>query len=281
MKFGLYLPNYGDGLSVRGLAELAAEAETAGWDGFFLWDHILVSKTGKLNVLDPWVALTAMALSTEYLRLGTSVTPLARRRPWKLARETTSLDQTSNGRLILGTGLGEPPEAEFGVFGEPVAAAQRAGLLDEGLDILTGLWSGKPFRYEGKHYRIEEKVIFRPTPIQQPRIPIWVGGFWPNRPPYRRAARWDGIIPLKHQGWIEPQDLEAILSFVLPLRSQPQPPDVAVIDTRSHLGAGSKADKRLARLEAAGATWWLSSLYRERNALEDLRASIRQGPPGF
>jgi len=149
MQYGIYLPNFGDEISPRALADLACEAEEAGWDGFFLWDHILYSKTQKLRMVDPWIVLAAMAMKTERIRLGTSVTPLPRRRPWKLARETVTLDHLSNGRLILSVGLGEPGDAEFGQFGEETDVKVRATKLDEGLDVLAGLWRGKSFSHQG------------------------------------------------------------------------------------------------------------------------------------
>jgi alkanesulfonate monooxygenase SsuD/methylene tetrahydromethanopterin reductase-like flavin-dependent oxidoreductase (luciferase family) len=125
------------------------------------------------------------------------ITPLARRRPWKLARGTVSVDRLLNGRLILGVGLGEPAQWDFGFFDEPTDPKIRAQRLDQGLDILTGLWSGQPFRYEGEQYKVVKGVSFRPTPLQSPRIPIWVGGWWPKKPPLRRAARGDGVCPIK------------------------------------------------------------------------------------
>jgi alkanesulfonate monooxygenase SsuD/methylene tetrahydromethanopterin reductase-like flavin-dependent oxidoreductase (luciferase family) len=182
MQYGLYLPNYGVFGDVRLLADLAREAEAVGWDGFFLWDHIAEQyedTTTMLPMIDPWVALAAIAMQTEKLRIGTTVTPLPRRRPWKLARETVSIDRLSNGRLILGVGIGAG-ELEWDHLGEETDLRSRGQMLDEGLDILTGLWSGEPFSYSGKHYQIEH-AQFLPTPVQQPRIPIWVGGLWGNK----------------------------------------------------------------------------------------------------
>ena len=196
IRFGLYLPNFGLAIEPRFVAELAGEAEAAGWDGLFLWDHIhSSSKSAKpAPMVDPWVSLAAAAMVTERIRLGTTVTPVARRRPWKLARETASLDHLSQGRLTLSVGLGYPPETEFENFGELSAAGLRAQKLDEGLAILAGLWSGKPFSFSGKYYRLK-KALFLPASFQKPRIPVWVGGVWPNPGPFIRAARWDGSFP--------------------------------------------------------------------------------------
>ena len=187
MHFGITLPAFADFSDPHALAELARAAETAGWDGFFIWDHIFFDPTFH-PIADTWVALGAVALSTERLRIGTMITPMARRRPWKLACETVSVDQLSNGRLTLGVGLGDPVQWDFGFFDEVTDPKIRGRRLDEGLDVLTGLWSGQPFSYQGEQYNVKE-VTFRPTPVQSPRIPIWVGGWWPNKPPLRRAAR--------------------------------------------------------------------------------------------
>src|SRR5215470_19306464 len=159
MHYGIYLPNFGEYGDPRLLAELAHEAEAAGWEGCFLWDHIH-RWHGQEPFADPWIALTAMALRTERLRLGPLVTPLARRRPWKLARETVTLDRLSGGRLTLGVGLGAPPREEFEQFGEDGDDKVRAKKLDESLEILTGLWSGEPFGYLGEYYTIAPETVF-------------------------------------------------------------------------------------------------------------------------
>src|SRR5689334_8757471 len=198
MKYGMSVAPFGDYANPLALAELASEAEQAGWDGFFIWDHIMFDPTFH-PIVDPWVGLTAVALHTTRIRIGTMITPLARRRPWKVARETVSLDQVSKGRFTLGVGLGDPSQWDYGFFGEEPDPKIRAEKLDESLDILSGLWSGEAFHYEGKHFTIKE-VQFTPRPVQQPRIPVWVGGWWPNKPPMRRAARWDGAIPIKREG---------------------------------------------------------------------------------
>ena len=279
MHFGIYLPNFGTECSPRSLADLASAAEAAGWDGFFLWDHMLASKSQKLPIVDPWITLAAAATQTERIRLGTTVTPVARRRPWKLARETASLDGLSNGRVVLGVGLGEPADADFEFFGESGDGRVRAAKLDEGLDILAGLWSGKPFSYQGTHYKIPHKVTFLPAPQQKPRIPSWVGGFWPNKPPFRRAARWDGMIPLKQGGWVQPEDIVEILEYVRCHRLNLLPLDVAVIGTRNALGnKPAKVEKELGRYQVAGVTWWLEAFYMERNSNEALMKRAREGP---
>ena len=281
MNYGVYLPNFGDEVSALALAELAAEAEQAGWQGFFLWDHMLYSKSQKMNIVDPWIALTAVAMKTTRIRFGTTLTPVCRRRPWHLARETATLDNLSGGRLILSVGLGDPADADYAFFGEDPNARVRAEKLDEGLDILAGLWTGKPFGYQGKHYHIE-KVTFLPAPLQKPRIPVWVGGFWPNKAPFRRAARWDGVLPLKKTGgfFLGPDDLREVLVFIRQNRTKDAPYDSVIIGTRPGLGKRpAAAAKALTELEQAGATWWLQSLFSERNSVEGIRSAIREGPP--
>ncbi|MBI3998170.1 MAG: LLM class flavin-dependent oxidoreductase [Armatimonadetes bacterium] len=281
LQYGLYVPNFGECSYARTLAELAHEAEEAGWDGFFLFDTIVYRKSLRAPVVDSFTALAAIAMNTRRIRIGTTVTPLARRRPWKVARETVLIDHLSGGRLILGVGLGDPPDAEFEMFGEDSNNKVRAEKLDEGLDILVGLWSGEAFSYQGKHYRIDS-AVFLPRPRQRPRIPIWVGGFWPNKPPFRRAARWDGVIPLKlgrtSDLWRpEPQDVRLILAYFKKLRATPAPFDIAII------GFGQLEDRNKAdlinRYAEEGATWWLENVAPYRDSPEGMRARIRQGPP--
>ena len=148
-------------------------------------------------------------MRTERVRLGAIVTPPSRRRPWKLAREMT-LDRLSGGRLVLPVGLGALDDAAFGNVGEPTDAKIRAELLDESLEILEGLWSGEPFAYEGRHYRFGP-MTFRPTPVQRPRIPIWVVGAWPNERSMRRVLRWDGIVTQTD----DVDEIQAITGYVV------------------------------------------------------------------
>ncbi len=276
MQYALYLPNFGMEHSARGLAELACEAEKAGWDGFFLWDHVNAGEA-DMPMLDVWVALAALAMTTSRIRLGATVTPLPRRRPWKLARETVTLDHLSNGRLTLGVGLGVPED--YDPFGEECDAKVRAAKLDEGLEILTGLWKGQPFEHHGEAYQIEN-VTFNPASLQQPRIPIWVGGWWPTRAPFRRAARWDGVIPLKQgeDGLLSPQDVQEVRDFIRRQRTGDSPFDIAIINWTDPADPIAAAEK-VATYARVGTTWWLESLYSQQNSLEGLRKRIRLGPP--
>jgi alkanesulfonate monooxygenase SsuD/methylene tetrahydromethanopterin reductase-like flavin-dependent oxidoreductase (luciferase family) len=197
MQFAIELPPFGPYSDPHLVAELAHEAEEAGWNGFFLWDHINYRQGGSpepLSIADPWIVLAAMALRTTSIKLGPMVTPLPRRRPWKLARETVTLDHLSGGRLILGVGLGSDRSGEYHDFGETTDARVHGAQLDEELAILTRLWSGEEVNYEGEQYQLSQ-VQFRPTPVQTPRIPIWVAGNWPHKKPFRRVAQFDGVYP--------------------------------------------------------------------------------------
>ena len=287
MRFGISVPAFADFSDPRALAELAHDAEAAGWEGFFIWDAMFFDPTFH-PMADPWVALAAVAMRTERMRIGTLVTPIARRRPWKLARETVSVDRISNGRLTLGVGLGDPVQWEFGFLGEETDAKTRARLLDEGLDILTGLWTGERFSYQGDQYNVNE-VIFRPTPVQSPRIPIWVGGWWPHKAPLRRAARWDGACPVKGEGSITPDEWRELLAYVHTHRTSTEPFDAV------HSGAtpGNDLTHAAALVEPyarAGVTWWIESVDPWRfgwsfevpwpaEATVLIRERIAQGPP--
>ena len=235
MRFGIELGPWGDFADPGVLAELAREAEAAGWDGFFVWDAMVYDPPGVLTAkADPWVALAAVAMATERVKLGPMVTPLPRRRPWKLAREAVSLDQLSDGRLILGVGLGDPSEEEFAWFGESgIDHATRARMLDEVLAILDGLWRAEPFSFTGEHYRLHE-MTFAPPPRQSPRIPIWVGGWWPNTAPMRRAARWDGVAPGRLGAPLTPADLRALVAYIGEQRTSTDPFDVAPGNKLAH-----------------------------------------------
>jgi alkanesulfonate monooxygenase SsuD/methylene tetrahydromethanopterin reductase-like flavin-dependent oxidoreductase (luciferase family) len=289
MQFGIHIPPFGPFADIAALADLAQKAEAAGWDGFFLWDDVAFNPA--VDMADPWIALAAIALRTENMRLGPLVTPLPRRRPWKVAREAVSLDHLSHGRLILGVGSGGAPE-EFANLGEAADPKVRAAQLDEGLDILAGLWRGEPFEYTGAQYTIRA-MPFLPRPVQSPRIPVWVGGSWPLRAPMRRAARWDGVYPLgQHLSMVEmlsPEEMAAVVAYVTDQRQQAglagEPFAVA------HYGISSGDDRSgdaqmVATYQEAGVTWWLENVIPERWGswsewpVEAMTRRIEQGPPG-
>jgi len=226
--------------------------------------------------------MAAAAAATRRIVLGPMVTPVPRRRPWKLAREAVSLDQLSDGRLILGVGIGFPPDPEFRAFGEPTDERTRAEMLDEALEIISGLWTGTPSIFDGRHYRLEE-MTFLPTPVQQPRIPIWVAGMWPNRRPFRRAARFDGVFPIRtgeEMPMLEPAELVEIVRYVDRHREGGGPYDVVTYaDLRGDPG---RVAALLEEWSEAGATWiHIGPGDRGMEPIESFRARIRKGPPGL
>jgi alkanesulfonate monooxygenase SsuD/methylene tetrahydromethanopterin reductase-like flavin-dependent oxidoreductase (luciferase family) len=277
VRFGLYVPNFGVSSNPLTLTEMAVRAEKAGWDGFFLWDHI-VEWDKKVPLTDSLTALAAIAIRTKRIRIGTTLSPLPRYKPWDLARRTATLDQMSNGRLVLSVGLGAVESCDYARFGEDRDNAVLAEKLDESLEIITGLWSGKKFRFRGKHYKVGPS-IFLPTPKQRPRIPIWVGGFWPRQGPFKRAARWDGVLPLiLPEKLPEPSDLREIVGFIQKHRSAKGNFDVVNIGWT--IGANRARDAEKVRKYAdAGMTWWLESLYTKRDSPDSMRSRIENGPP--
>jgi alkanesulfonate monooxygenase SsuD/methylene tetrahydromethanopterin reductase-like flavin-dependent oxidoreductase (luciferase family) len=248
-KRGIFVPPFDELVEPATLAELARAAEERDWDGFFIWDHIRYRPPVQA-VADPWIALAAIASQTARIRIGPLVTPLARRRIQKLARETVTLDHLSAGRLTLGVGLGGDRNGEFEPFGDPGNPRERAALLDRGLDQLAGYWGGE----------------FQPTPVQQPRIPVWVAGRWPNRRPLRRAARWDGFFPIDLTG---PDDLAVYAAELADLQATESDP----FDLIAEIAPGADP----APWEAAGATWILTSIDSPPK-LEEVQAAAAAGP---
>jgi alkanesulfonate monooxygenase SsuD/methylene tetrahydromethanopterin reductase-like flavin-dependent oxidoreductase (luciferase family) len=241
VRYGLSLPNVG---SPTELVRMARTAEATGWDGVFLWDHLHLSRGLHLDVVDPWVMLGAFAQVTTTVRLGAMVTPLARRRPWKVAKEVVTLDHLSGGRAIVGVGLGEPPDDDFAAFGDPADPRERAALLDDGLAVLAGLLTGEPFTHDGPRYRVDAE--FLPAPVQRPRPPIWVAGVLPHRRPFERARRWDGVMPMGPEELLRPNDVAAVIAMT----GQREGFDIVVSPHWEHSPA-EYAD--------TGATWLVSS----------------------
>lgn len=274
------LPNVGPTGDPRLLVALATGAEAAGWDGFFVWDHVLY-RDPAWPVADPVVAVSAAAAATGRIRLGVLVTALARRRPHKVAREVATLDVLSGGRVVFGAGLGSMPE-EYAAFGEDPDPKVRAGKLDEGLEVLAGLWSGEPFSFAGRHHRVDG-VAMRPPPLQRPRVPVWVGGRWPARAPFRRAARWDGVVPT-HAAYgkgetMPPAELAAVVAYVTRHRAEGATPFDVVLEGRTD-GHDPAADAAVVRPYAAvGLTWWVEALGWWRGDVDALRRRVAQGPP--
>jgi alkanesulfonate monooxygenase SsuD/methylene tetrahydromethanopterin reductase-like flavin-dependent oxidoreductase (luciferase family) len=242
VKHGIDVAPFGELADPRVLAELASAAEESGWDGFFVWDHI-VHRSPARAIADPWVALAAVACATSRLRIGPMVTPLSRRRVQKVARETVTLDLLSSGRLTLGIGLGSTRNGEFERFGEVIDPRERALLLDQGLADLAGYWAGE----------------FEPLPVQRPRIPVWVAAEWPYRRPVRRALRWDGLFPTGLPG---PEALAELVSEVREARPADDPFDVVVT-----IAPGQD----LKPWAQAGATWTLTDF-----GLQPTQAEVRE-----
>jgi alkanesulfonate monooxygenase SsuD/methylene tetrahydromethanopterin reductase-like flavin-dependent oxidoreductase (luciferase family) len=286
MRFAVDVPNFGDFADPRVVADLARRAEEAGWDGLFVWDHVTHRKELRRAIADPWVLLTAAALATERIRLGTMITPVARRRVSKLAREVTTLDRLTGGRMVLGVGLGAPVPDEFGSFGETTDPRELAARLDEGLTALKLLWSGDPVTFRGEHVVIDD-VTFLPTPVQRPRVPIWVGGEWPARAPMRRAARWDGAIPLllpdRGREPLQPDaaTVRQIHGFLTGQRAKAglggEPFDLVMSGT-SPAPPAAAADL-VGPLAEAGATWWAECIWDDLGRAEPMVRRVDQGPP--
>jgi alkanesulfonate monooxygenase SsuD/methylene tetrahydromethanopterin reductase-like flavin-dependent oxidoreductase (luciferase family) len=285
VRFAVVVPNFGDFADPRVLADLAQRAEEAGWDGLFVWDHVTHRKELRRQIADPWVLLTAAALATRRIRLGTLVTPVARRRPSKLAREVTTLDRLTGGRMILGVGLGSPVLDEFGSFGEPTDLKVLAARLDESLTALDLLWSGEPVTFRGSHVIVDD-VAFQPTPVQRPRVPVWVAGEWPAKPPMRRAARWDGAVPLlvpAGGGPIRQPDaatVREIHGFLTDCRiaagRDGEPFDLVLWGASP---AGPAGADLVGPLAEAGATWWAEALWDDPAAAGPVLRRTDQGPP--
>lgn len=284
MRFSINIPNFGDFADARNVISVAAAAEDAGWDALFIWDHVVLSKRLQRAFGDPWMLLTAAALATTRIKLGALVTPVARRRPQQLARQASTLDHISGGRVIFAAGLGGPVEDEYGSFGEPTDQRVLAERLDEGLGLLERYWSGQPVTHQGRHYQAHD-VALLPTPVQHPRPPIWIAGRWPNRRPMRRAARWDGVVPLFHSaphGHAPPvEEVSDLVDYIRKQRGkQRDAPFEVVVGGVSPTGAGPARDL-LGPLIDAGVTWWdeRRPIDDEIDQIEPVLRRIEQGPP--
>jgi alkanesulfonate monooxygenase SsuD/methylene tetrahydromethanopterin reductase-like flavin-dependent oxidoreductase (luciferase family) len=266
VRSALWIPAFDELADPAVVARLAAEAEEHGWHGFFLWDQLSWPDPVQ-RVADPWITLAAIATATERLRLGPMVTPLARRRPVKLARETTTLDRLSGGRLTLGVGLGSDRYArEFSRTGEETDDRVRGAMLDEALEILAAAWSGEPVHHRGTHYTVDG-IRFLPRPVQRPGVPVWAAGYAGNARPLRRAARHDGYFPID---LAHPDQLAEIVATIADLRGDAGGPyDVAVA-----LAAGTDP----AKYAEAGATWWMPDFEPATLSLDLVRGVLRDGP---
>ena len=279
MRYGLDIPTAGEYADPLTLADLAVEAEEAGWDGFFLWDVLFAQGDMHTPVVDPWIALAAIASRTQRIRIGAFLTPLPRRRPWQVARQTVTLDRLSNGRLIFGAALGYQA-LDFTVFGEDFDLKRRAEQLDEGLAILQGLWSGDVFSFHGAHYQVED-ALFLPKPLQTPRIPVWLPAGWPKRAPLRRAARWDGVylmtVNQQTNALLIPDEIREIAALISGYRADATAPFAIALNgtTPADQERGAEIVQPYAE---AGATWWVE-YEAEPKGMTAYRMRIRSGPP--
>jgi alkanesulfonate monooxygenase SsuD/methylene tetrahydromethanopterin reductase-like flavin-dependent oxidoreductase (luciferase family) len=272
LHYGFVIP----GGDVHTIVELAREAEIAGWDGVFYWDGVDIELTPVTPIYDPWATLAAIAMRTERIRIGAMLTPPSRRRPWKLARETMTVDHLSHGRLILPVGLGALDDGAFTkVNGEATDKKTRAQLLDESLEILTGLWSGRPFRFQGQHYHLDE-MTFQPPTVQTPRIPIWVVATWPGTKSMARALRYDGVIPQKAN--ITPEDIRALKAYAKEHRTLTTPFEI-IQEGETPGDDLAQACAQVDPFAEAGITWWMESMWNFSMDIERVRRRIKQGPP--
>jgi alkanesulfonate monooxygenase SsuD/methylene tetrahydromethanopterin reductase-like flavin-dependent oxidoreductase (luciferase family) len=270
MRSGLFMPLF-DALADPGVvARLSTEAEEAGWHGVFVWDNLRYQEP-VVDVADPWITLTAVATATERIRLGPMVTPLARRRPVKVARETATLDRLSGGRLTLGVGLGSDRFAsEYSITGEELDDRRRASMLDESLQILAAAWAGEAVHHRGEHYTIDG-MRFLPRPVQRPGVPVWVAGYYGKPRPMRRAARHQGFFPIELD---HAEQLAEIVADLAALRREAGKDPTEPYDVVVALPPGSDP----APYVAAGATWWLVEFPWDALSVDQVRGVIRDGP---
>src|SRR5215204_790528 len=270
MRSGLFVPIF-DALAAPALvARLSAEAEEAGWDGIFLWDHVRWREP-VLEVADAWITLAAIATATQTIRLGPMVTPLARRRPVKVARETATLDRLSGGRLTLGVGLGSDRFAsEYSITGEELDDRRRASMLDESLEILVAAWSGEPVHHRGEHYTVEG-MRFLPRPVQRPGVPVWVAGYYGKPRPLRRAARYQGFFPVNLES---PHQLAEIVADLASLRRDTREDPAEPYEVVAALPPGADP----APYAVAGATWWVVDFPWDAATADLVRGVIGDGP---
>jgi alkanesulfonate monooxygenase SsuD/methylene tetrahydromethanopterin reductase-like flavin-dependent oxidoreductase (luciferase family) len=245
LKHLLYLPPFGELSDPRLLADLAAEAEAAGWDGVFLWDHVLRARDQVIDIADPWICLAAIAMSTSSVRIGPLVTPITRRRPIKLAREICTLDHLSRGRLTVGFGLGVDSGGELSRFGEEVDPKIRADRLDEGLELVDGWLSKGLVHHRGTHFASDD-VLFGPRPVQSPRPPFWFAVRGNTGKPARRAAKFDGVFPIE----IDLDGVKRLLDTIAAARGSLDNFDVVLSNNAK---SGTVATP--SAMERAGASW--------------------------
>jgi alkanesulfonate monooxygenase SsuD/methylene tetrahydromethanopterin reductase-like flavin-dependent oxidoreductase (luciferase family) len=277
MRYAVGMPNVGPFGDPRLLTGLGVAAERAGWDGVFIWDHLLY-KEQSWPVANPAVTAAAIAASTSRIRFGVLINAVARRHPGELAAETASLDVLSGGRLVVGAGLGSYPP-EWTAFGLDADPRVRGARLDEGLAAVSALWTGESATFEGEHIRVHGARMPL-VPVQKPRPPVWIGGRWPAKPPFRRAARWDGVMPT-HQDYglgetMPPSELAAVVEYVREQRDPAAGTFDVVLEGRTD---PDSAAERIAPYADTGLTWWIEAMGWWRGGPDEARARIEAGPP--
>lgn len=259
MRFGLSVPPF---CPPGELVSLACTAEAAGWEGFFLWDHLRWDTRLRLDIHNPWVLLGAIAQVTKTMTLGPLVTPLARRRPWQVAKEITTLDHLSGGRAVLGVGVGDPSEGDFADFGDPATHRDRAAVLDEALIVVDALLSGGAVDHQGPAFSVTTELS--PVPRQRPRPRIWVAAVAPHTRPLERARRWDGVVPIGAQSMLTPAELDDYLGADRP----------AGWDVVAHAAPGVPASE----YADLGVTWLIETAWPVDNWMGVLRERAAAGP---
>jgi alkanesulfonate monooxygenase SsuD/methylene tetrahydromethanopterin reductase-like flavin-dependent oxidoreductase (luciferase family) len=258
VRIGLSVPNFDEPAA---LVELGVSAEAAGWDGVFLWHHVVTTPEFPVPVADPWVVLGALATRTRRVRLGTTITALPRHQPQEVARAAVAVDRLSGGRMVLGVGLGEPP-SEYTAIGRSADRGELAARLDESLEVIAGLWSGEPFTHHGDRYHLDD-VQFLPTPLQRPRVPVWTSAIARNERTLGRAARWDGVIigTFTDEGGVDALPPEVVAEVA----ARPDAPADVVV--AAPIGTDVSA------YEGTGATWILVTGW-----MDELRAAAASPP---
>ncbi len=267
MRYGFVVP-WGDAADIGDLAEAA---ESAGWDGLFVWEPVWG--------VDAWISLGLAAVRTSRIRLGTMLTPPSRRRPWELASQVATVDRLSNGRVTLSVGLGAV-DSGFETFGEECGKRERAELMDECLEIMCGLWQGQPYEFSGSHYSVQATEF--PTIgnlTQSPRVPIWCVGALGKSKSMERALSWDGVIPQVLDGsamGARQANLDEVANLRTTIESGPNPGADIIVE-------GQGTEHSPAAYKGAGATWWIESMWGAMSEHSPVTAAydrLQQGPPG-
>ncbi len=271
MRRGIVLPG---GPAAEQLQQ-AVLADEAGWDGVFVWE--------AAYGVDAWSLLAAMAVRTSRAKLGTLLTPLPWRRPWKVASQVATLDQLSGGRAILGVGVGALGTG-LPDTGEVTGTRARAELLDEGIDLIRTLWEGGG-SYRGQHYRYQcdrDDLVRAVRPVAE-RIPIWVVGVWPRPKSMRRVLRCDGIIPQYQLDGREarPDDARAAREWLAEQGASPGLDMVA--DGETPADDPEAASALVTPWAEAGCTWWLETRWNLSGDAGERAHTVRErlaaGPP--